>query len=309
MSIDILCEKIIKKQNPTVLGLDPLLSYIPESILENAKAGNKNLFEAAADAIFQFNKGLIDATCEIIPAVKPQAAYYELYGPEGMAAYKKTIGYAKEKGLYVIADVKRGDIGSTAAAYAKAYLGKTELFGESESAFDCDCCTVSPYLGSDGIIPFIDICKEENKSIFMLVKTSNDSSGELQDLSADGQSIYKKMAVLAEKLGEGTTGKYGYSACGAVVGATYPAQLRELRSFAPHTFFLVPGYGAQGAGASDVAGGFDSRGLGAIVNSSRGIICAYKAAGMSAENYKEAAAGEAENMKKALLGAVGGKIG
>ena len=306
--IDQLCKKIIEKQNPTVMGLDPLLSYIPEAIKTEAKARFNDPFEAAAEALLCFNKGLIDACAGEIAAVKPQVAYYELYSWQGMRAYRETIAYAKSKGLYVIADVKRNDIGSTASAYAKAFLGETELMGCSAPAFDCDAATVSPYLGSDGIRPFLECCEMYQRMIFMLVKTSNPSSGELQDKVTDGKKIYELMAEATTEYGKSYLSEYGYSNCGAVVGATYPAQLTELRKIAPHTFFLVPGYGAQGAGATEVAGAFDERGLGAVINSSRGIMCAWQKEGCAESDYAGAALREVRRMKAALLEVIGGRI-
>ncbi len=307
--IDRLCEAIIEKQNPTVMGLDPLLSYIPESLKAEAAAGCDDPFEAAARALFLFNKGLIDACAPEVAAVKPQVAYYELYSWQGMRAYQETIDYAKRKGLYVIADVKRNDIGSTASAYAKAYLGETELGSCKKPAFDADAATVSPYLGSDGIRPFLECCEEYKRMIFLLVKTSNPSSGELQDKVTDGKKVYELMAEATTAYGESYHSQYGYSNCGAVVGATYPEQLAELRKKAPHTFFLVPGYGAQGAGAAEVAGAFDARGLGAVINSSRGIMCAWQKEGCDEREFAEAALREVRRMKAALLEVVGGKIG
>lgn len=310
MSMTALCEKIIAKQNPTVMGLDPKLAYIPERIQKAALAAcPEGGFAAAAEALLLFNQELIDATCDLVAAVKPQVAYYEMYGWQGMRAYEATIRYAREKGLYVIADVKRNDIGSTAEAYSAAYLGKTALFGAEEPAFGADSATVNPYLGSDGVAPFIADCKKYHKSIFMLVKTSNRSSGELQDRVADGKTVYAHMAEATTAYGADTVNAYGYSCCGAVVGATYPAQLSELRALAPHTFFLVPGYGAQGAGAADVAGAFDKRGLGAVINSSRGIMCAYQKGDWTDADVGAAARAEVIRMRDELVGVIGGKIG
>lgn len=305
--MDILIEKIKQKQNPTVAGLDPLLEYVPQFIKDKAFKEYGKTLKGAAEAILEFNKGLIDALYDVVPAVKPQSAYYELYGFYGVETLYKTIEYAKAKGLYVILDVKRNDIGSTAEAYAKAYLGKTDIDGEKAESFGADSITVNPYLGSDGIKPFINECKEYNKGIFTLVKTSNPSSGELQDLKLDsGIEVYIKMCRLVEKWGEDTIGQSGYSLVGAVVGATYPQQLKQLREQFKNIFFLVPGYGAQGGGASDVAGGFDKNGLGAIVNSSRAIMCAYKKEGCSEEDYAGAARREALKMKSELNEVIGG---
>ncbi|HNX64452.1 MAG TPA: orotidine-5'-phosphate decarboxylase [Oscillospiraceae bacterium] len=305
MSMDKLIEKIAETQNPTVVGLDPKLEYIPEFIKEQAFIENGENLKAASKAIFAFNKGIIDAICDIVPAIKPQAAYYEMYGYHGLRALKKTIDYAKEKGMYVIADGKRNDIGSTMEAYAAAFLGKVKVGNMTMEPFGADALTVNGYLGTDGISPLIDVCKENNKSIFVLVKTSNPSSGELQDKLIDGQPVYGLMGEMCEKWGEELPGKYGYSGVGAVVGATYPEQLQEMREKLPHTFFLVPGYGAQGGGAEGVAKAFDKNGLGAIVNSSRAVMCAYKNGGYDEKEYAVAALKEVIRMKKDIMSFVG----
>lgn len=299
-----LLTKIKAMNNPTVAGLDPVLSYIPSYILEKAEKEHGKTFKAAAEAIMEFNKGLIDALCDIVPAVKPQSAYYEMYGLEGIKAYYDTIKYAKEKGLYVIADGKRNDIGSTSDAYATAYLGKTQLFGDTDRAFEPDSLTVNPYLGSDGILPFVKRCEEFDKGIFVLVKTSNPSSGELQDLVVDGEEIYVKVAKLVNQWGESTVNELGYSSVGAVVGATYPEQSKKLRAIMPKTVFLVPGYGAQGGTAQDIAHLFDKDGMGAVVNSSRGIMCAYQKAGAPGEAFSEFARKEAIRMKEDITSAI-----
>ena len=267
--MDKLIEKIIAKHNPTVMGLDPLLEYVPEHIRRGRSIG---------EALFKFNRGLIDCTADLIPAIKPQSAYYELYGLEGIQALHQTISYAREAGLYVILDAKRGDIGSTAEAYAGAYLGIRDA--------GPDCITVNPYLGSDGVLPFTRMAVKNNKDIFVLVKTSNKSSGELQDIDAGGEPLYRRTAALVREWGD-TAGGFGYNRCGAVVGATYPAQIAELRAFMPETFFLIPGYGAQGGKAADIAAAFDKHGLGAIVNSSRGLMCAYQKAGDDGKDYQK----------------------
>ncbi|MEG2377347.1 MAG: orotidine-5'-phosphate decarboxylase, partial [Clostridia bacterium] len=290
MSMDALIKKIVAKANPTVVGLDPNLNNMPPFLIEKHMELHGATLKAAAEAIYEFNVGLIDTLSTIVPAVKPQSAYYEMYGPDGVSVLKRTMEYAKNAGMYVIADVKRNDIGSTASAYATAYLGSVNIGGEKVSPFCADSATVNGYLGSDGISPFIDICKSENKSIFVLVKTSNPSSSELQDLTAGTRTVYRVMADKASELGADTVGDGGYSNVGFVVGATYPSQLIELRRAYPQTFFLVPGYGAQGASAKNLAGAFDRKGLGAIVNSSRGIIYAWqKTADTTGRNYKEAA--------------------
>lgn len=302
MSLDSLIDKIKDRQNPTVAGLDPDFEKIPLFIKNAAIREHGSGLEAAAAAIFEFNKGLIDALCDIVPAVKPQCAYYERYGWQGMRALSQTIDYAKKKGLFVITDGKRNDIGTTMEAYACAHLGAVNIDGKEVEPFGADALTVNGYLGTDGIAPLIKICKEKNKGIFVLVKTSNPSSGELQDKRLeDGQAIYEYIGTLCEKWGEGLMGAYGYSGVGAVVGATYPQQLTRLRQKLPHTFFLVPGYGAQGGGAADVAGGFDENGLGAIVNASRSIMYAYKKEGCDEKDYAAAARREAIRMRDDIV--------
>lgn len=300
MSVDLLVKKIKEKGNPSVAGLDPKIEYVPEYIREKAyKEYGKNL-KGACEAIWEFNKGLIDALCDIVPAVKPQSAFYEMYGLNGEEVLHRTISYAKEKGLYIILDVKRNDIGSTAEAYSKAYLGKAEVDGELFDSCPVDCVTVNPYLGTDGIKPFVDDCKEYDKAIFALVKTSNPSSGELQDLELKGKHFYEIVAERVNAWNEDTIGNSGYGAVGAVVGATYPEQAEILRKIMPKSYFLVPGYGAQGGKAKDVKKSFNDDGLGAIVNSSRGIMCAYKKQELPGEKFAEAARAEAIRMKEEL---------
>lgn len=306
MSMDKLIEKIVEKQNPTVAGLDPKLSYIPEEIREESYGKYGKTLEGAADALLTFNKGLIDALCDVVPAVKPQAAYYEMYGWQGVKALVETIAYAKEKGMFVITDGKRNDIGATMQAYSAAHLGMTQVEDATWEAFGADALTVNGYLGTDGIKPLVEVCQQQDKGIFVLVKTSNPSSGELQDRPlADGETVYRAMGAMCEGWGEELPGKYGYSGVGAVVGATYPAQLGELRAAMPHTFFLVPGYGAQGGAADDVAPGFDKNGLGAIVNSSRGIMCAWQKEGVDGKEFAAAARREAIRMRDQIVGRVG----
>ena len=300
MSVDLLVEKIKAKNNPSVAGLDPVVSYVPQYIREKAYKEYGKTLRGACEAIWEFNKGLIDALYDIVPAVKPQSAFYEMYGLMGEEILHRTIQYAKEKGLYIILDVKRNDIGSTAEAYSKAYLGKVDIDGEEISPCDVDCVTVNPYLGTDGIAPFVADCKKYDKSIFALVKTSNPSSGELQDLKTDGVHIFEKVAECVNKWNEDTIGKSGYGAVGAVVGATYPEQAAILRKLMPKSYFLVPGYGAQGGGAKDVVNSFNADGLGAIVNSSRGIMCAYKKTDLGEEAFAEAARAEAIRMRDEL---------
>ena len=298
MSMDKLIEKIVEKQNPTVAGLDPKLSYIPEHIRSASYEKYGKTLEGAADALLQFNKGLIDALCDVVPAVKPQAAYYEMYGWQGVKALTETIAYAKSKGMFVITDGKRNDIGATMTAYAAAHLGSTTVEEETFEPFGADALTVNGYLGTDGIQPLLEVCGKGDKGIFVLVKTSNPSSGELQDKPlADGNTVYRAMGAMCEGWGEKLPGQYGYSGVGAVVGATYPAQLEELRAAMPHTFFLVPGYGAQGGTAADVKYAFNEKGHGAIVNSSRGIMCAWKKTGGDGHDFKEAARNAAIAMR------------
>ena len=275
--IDSLIDKIKEMNNPTVLGLDPRYEMLPECVTRKYSKDNQSICEA----FLEYNKKLIDSVCDIIPAVKPQMAFYEIYGPQGIECFRETCEYAKSKGMIVIADGKRGDIGSTAAGYSSAYLGKVGI-DDKKSTYDIDFLTVNPYLGSDGVKPFVKDCEEYNKGIFVLVKTSNPSSGELQDLELkDGKKVYEKMADMVSSWGESLIGKYGYSSVAAVVGATYPAQIEELRKIMPHVFFLIPGYGAQGGKAEDIAKAFEN-GIGGIVNSSRGLMCAYQK-----DEYKE----------------------
>lgn len=298
MSLDRLIEKIIETGNPTVVGLDPKIDDIPKYIIDNAIAQYGETLEAAGAALFEFNKGLIDAICDIVPAVKPQCAYYEMYGWQGVKALYDTIAYAKSKGMFVITDGKRNDIGSTMEAYSNAHLGTIKVGSTEVAPFGGDALTVNGYLGSDGIKPLLKACDEKDCGIFVLVKTSNPSSGELQDQQMGDKTLYNVMGDMCEKWGEMLPiGKYGYSAVGAVVGATYPAQLDELRKTLTKTFFLVPGYGAQGGGAADVVGAFDENGLGAIINSSRAVMYAYKKAGMDERDYAVAARNEAIRMR------------
>ena len=300
-AIDKLIEKIKETENPTVIGLDPRYEMIPKCVREKYTED----LEGVANAIIEFNKTLIDATYDIIPAIKPQIAFYEMYGIPGMKAFDETCKYAKEKGMVVIADIKRGDIGSTAQGYSNAFLGRTKIGEKEEAIYDVDFVTVNPYMGTDCVKPFIEDCKKYNKGIFILVKTSNPSSGELQDLKLEnGKEVYMQVAELVEKWGEELRGKFGYSSIAAVVGATYPEQLKQLRESAPHTFFLIPGYGAQGGKAEDIALGFDKDGLGGIVNASRSLMCAYKSDKWKdkylEEEYAEATRAEALRMMVSL---------
>lgn len=297
MSFDRLQEKIRKLKNPTVVGLDARLEYIPPQLVTQCMEEYGETLEGAAQAVFRYNCALMDALQGIVPAVKPQSAYYELLGWQGMRALADTISYARERGYYVIADVKRGDIGSTAQAYSEGWLGKSKVGGKLLPAFDADCVTINGYMGSDAIAPFLKIAQEEDKSVFVLVKTSNPSSGELQDMVAGDRLVYTVMGDLVNRLGSGTEGERGYQTLGAVVGATYPAELKELRRRLEKVFFLVPGYGAQGGTAQDVAGAFDCFGWGAVVNSSRGILCAWQKAENGAERFQDAARAAAETMR------------
>lgn len=304
-AIDRLIDKIKQTNNPTVMGLDPRFDMLPKCVTDKY---DKTL-EGVSKAILEYNKALIDETCDIIPAVKPQIAFYEMFGIPGLEAFKETCKYAKEKGMIVIADIKRGDIGSTAQGYSNAFLGKTKIGDHEESIFDVDFVTVNPYMGTDCVKPFIEDCKKYDKGIFILVKTSNPSSGELQDLKLEnGKEIYMQVADLVEKWGEDLVGKYGYSSVSAVVGATYPEQLEQIRSKAPHTYFLIPGYGAQGGKAEDIALGFDKNGLGGIVNASRSLMCAYKSEiwknQFTEEEYAKATRAEALRMKEELQTAI-----
>ena len=305
--MDRLLEKIAEKQNPTVAGLDPQLSYIPGCIREESYAKYGKTLEGAADALLGFNKGLIDALCDIVPAVKPQAAYYEMYGWQGVRALAGTIAYAKSKGMFVITDGKRNDIGATMQAYAAGHLGETDVDGETFEAFGADALTVNGYLGTDGIQPLLNVCAGNDKGVFVLAKTSNPSSGEFQDqmLHAMYEPLYRAMGNMCQQWGLKLPGKYGYSGVGAVVGATYPKQLKELRKALPNTLFLVPGYGAQGGAAQDVAQGFDKNGLGAVVNSSRGIMCAWRKENCAPEEYAAAARREALRMRDEITACVG----
>ncbi len=298
--IDRLIEKIIEKRNPTVVGLDTRLEYVPEHVIE--KCSGTSPFEVAAGAILEFNKAIIDAVYEHVPAVKIQIAYYELYGAPGIEAFRLTAQYAQSKGLIVIGDIKRNDIGSTAEAYASAYLGETPLKSGSMPAFGLDFVTVNPYLGTDGVMPFIKACKDYGKGIFVLVKTSNPSSGEIQDLPVEGKRLYNKVAEKVVEWGKELMGTKGYSHVGAVIGATYPQQLKELRAEMPNTYFLIPGYGAQGGSARDIISGFDGHGLGAVINASRSVICAYRRSPwkekFSPQRFADAALAEVLRMRE-----------
>lgn len=282
MIIDKLIEKIKTTENPTVVGLDPNQNFIPEFIKEKAFRKYGKTLKGMGKAIFKFNKMIIDEIYDLVPAVKPQIAMYERYGINGLKAYVKTINHAKKRGLIVIGDVKRSDIASTGQAYSDGHIGRADVCGIKYEVFKEDFITLNPYLGSDSITPFIEDCKNYEKGLFILAKTSNPNSGEIQDLDVGGAPLYEKIGGLISEWGKELIGKNGFSEVGAVVGATHPEQAKRLREVMPHTFFLVPGYGAQGGKAEDLAVCFNKDGLGAIVNSSRGIIAAYKK-----EPYKE----------------------
>lgn len=304
--INTLVEKISTLNAPVVVGLDPMLGYVPEHVQKKAFEEYGETLEGAAEAIWQFNKAIVDATYDLIPAVKPQIAMYEQFGVPGLAAFAKTCEYCKAKGLVVIGDIKRGDIGSTSGAYATGHLGKVTVGSKQYSGFSEDFVTVNPYLGSDGVKPFIDVCKEENKGIFVLVKTSNPSSGEFQDQLVDGTPLYELVARKVNEWGGECMGDV-YSNVGCVIGATYPEMGKTLRKLMPKTYILVPGYGAQGGKAEDLVHYFNADGLGAIVNSSRGIIAAYKQdkyAKFGAENFADASRQAVIDMVEDITGAI-----
>lgn len=299
---DRLNTQITMKNSAICVGLDPRLEQIPDFIKEKHLKRHVNPLTAAAESILEFNKGIIDAVSDLVPVLKPQIAFYEQYGHEGVRAFEETLWYARDKGLLTIADIKRGDIGTTADAYAKAFLGKVDLFGKTVFSFDADAVTVSPYLGFDGIKPFIEQCQKHGKGIFILVKTSNASSGDVQDLQMkDSNTVYEIMAQYLDSWGADEVGESGYSFVGAVVGATFPDQASKLRTIMPQNIFLVPGYGAQGGTAKDVKKCFNEDGLGALVNSSRGIIYAWEESDRFTEkDYAEAARQAVIDMNKAL---------
>lgn len=308
--VNTLIEKIQKTQAPIVVGLDPMMDYVPGMIKEKAFKEYGETLAGAAEAIWQYNKGIVDAVYDLIPAVKPQIAMYEQFGVEGVKAYEKTVAYCKSKGLVVIGDIKRGDIGSTSSAYAVGHLGKVQVGSQSYAGFDEDYATVNPYLGSDGVQPFIDICKKEKKGIFVLVKTSNKSSGEFQDqVLADGRRLYELVGSMVDQWGEQLVAEgSAYSSVGAVVGATYPEQGKILREIMPKAMILVPGYGAQGGKGKDLTHFFNKDGLGAIVNSSRGIIAAYKQeayASYGESGYADASRAAVLAMKEDIQSAIG----
>ncbi len=307
--INKLVKKIEQLSAPIVVGLDPMLDFVPAQILQKAYSEKGENLEGAAEAIWQYNKGIVDATCDLIPAVKPQIAMYEQFGVEGLKAFQKTVEYCKEKDLVVIGDIKRGDIGSTSVAYATGHLGKVTIAGKDYRGFDEDFATLNPYMGADAINPFLEVCKEEKKGLFILVKTSNPSSGDFQDQLIDGRPLYELVGKKVAQWGEELMGDT-YSYVGAVVGATYPEMGKVLRALMPKTYILVPGYGAQGGKAEDLAPYFNKDGLGAIVNSSRGIIAAYKSKGYEkfgpqgyADASRQAVIDMREDLKQAWIAA------
>ena len=307
-AMDVLIEKIKECDNPTVIGVDTRYDMVPECVRKKYSTDLKGM----CSAMLEYSKALIDVTYDIIPAVKLQSAYFEMYGVEGIKLYKEMIDYCKEKGMVVMADVKRGDIGSTSAGYSRAYLGKNMIDEKEQAIFDVDFATVNPYMGSDCVMPFVEDCKKYDKGIFVLVKTSNKSSGEIQDVKAeDGEEIYKKVAKLVNTWGSELIGENGYSSVSSVVGATYPKQLQELRELMPHSYFLIPGYGAQGGKAEDIALGFDENGLGGIVNATRSLMCAYKSDlwkdKFAEEDYAKATRAEAIRMRDELNSAIKSK--
>ncbi len=307
--INKLITKIKETNAPIVVGLDPMMKFIPAQIRQAAFCELGETLEGAAEAIWQYNKGLVDAIYDLVPAVKPQIAMYEQFGIPGMIAFKKTVDYCKEKGLVVIGDIKRGDIGSTSEAYAVGHLGKVQVGSNAYYGFDEDFVTVNPYLGSDGVNPFVKVCKEEKKGLFILVKTSNPSSGEFQDRLIDGKPLYEIVGEKVAQWGEDCMGE-DYSYIGAVVGATYPEMGKALRKVMPKSYILVPGYGAQGGKGADLVHFFNKDGLGAIVNSSRGIIAAYqqeKYAQFGEAGYADAARAAVIDMREDIAQALAGR--
>ncbi len=307
--IDLLIEDIRLTGAPVVVGLDPMLSYVPDPVLQKAYRDYGETLLGAAEAIWEFNREIINSIHDLVPAVKPQAAMYEQFGCEGMEVFKRTVDYAHEMGLTVIGDVKRGDIGSTSAAYAIGHLGTVQIGDQTIAPFDEDFVTVNPYLGTDGIEPFLEVCRQTGKGIFVLVKTSNPSSGEFQDRLVDGRPLYELVAEKVAEWGAACMGTH-YSCVGAVVGGTYPGQGAAIRRLLPRAFLLVPGYGAQGARGKDLVDYFDEDGLGAVVNSSRGIIAAWqqeKYAQFGPENFADASRQAVLDMIADIRGALDGR--
>ncbi len=300
MIIDKLIERIDMLDNPTVVGLDPRLEYIPGYIRQQAYDTHGKTPQAVATAFLEFNKGLVDGLCDIVPAVKPQIAMYEQYGIWGIDAFIKTVTYAKQRGMIVIGDIKRSDIASTADAYSDGHLGVVDIEGSEHVIFDEDFVTLNPYLGLDSIEPFLRNCRSRDRGLFILVKTSNPNAFQIQDLETESGYVYEHVGRFVEQWGREFIGTYGYSSIGAVVGATHPKQLYDLRQMLPHTYFLIPGYGAQGGKAEDIKRVFDENGRGAIVNNSRGIMCAYQKGSYDERDYAKAAKDAALKMKDEL---------
>lgn len=305
-----LVTKIKKTNAPIVVGLDPMMKFIPEHITKKAFAEYGETLAGAGEAIWQYNKGIIDAIYDLVPAVKPQIAMYEQFGVEGLLAYKKTLDYCREKDLVIIGDIKRGDIGSTSSAYAVGHLGKVQVGSQIYAPFNEDFATVNPYLGTDGVKPFVDVCKAEDKGIIVLVKTSNPSSGEFQDRLIDGKPLYEWVGEKINEWGADTIDESGYGAVGAVVGATYPEVGKIMRAVMPKSYILVPGYGAQGGKGADLVHFFNEDGLGAIVNSSRGIIAAYQSPAyekFGSEAYADASRQAVIDMREDIASALASK--
>ncbi|MEE9323690.1 MAG: orotidine-5'-phosphate decarboxylase [Candidatus Aenigmarchaeota archaeon] len=302
---DRLLEAIDRKRNPSVIGLDSDFAKLPNSLKQDFRERFGSNFGAVGKCILEFNRRIIDSIKDVVPAVKIQVAFYEQYGHQGMKAFEETVTYAKQRGLIVIGDVKRNDIGNTAKAYSSGHLGRVDLFGDSVRSMDVDCITVNPYLGSDGILPFLEDVKRDEKGVFILVKTSNPSSGELQNLASGKKRIYEIIAEYVDKWGSSLIGEKGYSSVGAVVGATYPKEAAVLRKIMPRSIFLVPGYGAQGGGAKDILTSFNSDGFGALIHSARGVIFAYEKTGKENEFdslARQAALGMKDEVTLALKG-------
>ncbi len=302
---DRLLKAIDEKQNPSIIGLDSDFKKLPDYLKKRSKEKYGCSFEGVARCILEFNNMVIDAIKDIVPAVKIQMAFYEQYGQWGVWAFEETVKLAKDAKLIVVEDAKRNDIGNTAKAYAEGHLGKVDVFGNKEQVSDIDCITVNAYLGTDGVQPFINTCKEYDKGIFILVKTSNPSSNELQDLESGGKKIYEIMAERVDEWGKDLIGDSGYSSVGAVVGATYPEEQKILREKLPRSIFLVPGYGAQGGGASDVINCFNKDGKGAVIHSARGVVFAYqKDEPVVEENFQDSAKKAALKMKEEIAEAM-----
>lgn len=302
MSFDQLQNKILEMKNPTVFGLDARIEFVPPHLREESYKVYGHTLQGAIEAIYQFNVELMDNLVDLVPAVKPQVAYFENFGWEGIQVLERTIRYAQDAGYYVIGDVKRGDVSSTAAAYAEAWIGETAVEDCSFPAFGCPCITLNPYMGMDTLEPFLEVAKAQDRSAFVLVRTSNPGAAAIQDMVTEsGKPLYSVMGKMVEELATGTEGEHGYTRLGAVVGATNPEQLKALRSELPNTFFLVPGYGAQGGSAEDVQYAFHAGGKGAVINSSRGLMCAWEKTGNNGEDFVEATRSAAQQMKANIL--------